>query len=31
MAMKDFHSPSLNRTFETIYFVEGFTVVPPGA
>jgi len=31
MAMKDFRSPSLGRTFETIYFVEGFTVVPPGA
>lgn len=31
MAMKDFHSNSLNRTFETIYFVDGVTVVPPGA
>lgn len=30
MAMKDFHSPSLNRTFETIYFVEALAGVEPG-
>jgi len=31
MAMKDFHSGTLDRTFEQIYFVEAITVVPPGA
>ena len=31
MLMNDFHSNSLNRTFETIYFVEGFSTVNPGA
>lgn len=31
MIMNDFHSNSLNRSFETIYFVEGVSVVPPGA
>lgn len=31
MAMKDFHSGTLDRTFETIYFVEDITVVTPGA
>jgi hypothetical protein len=31
MAMKDFHSGTLDRTFEQIYLVETITVVPPGA
>ncbi len=31
MSMVDFHSSSLDRTFETIYFVEALRVVPPGA
>ena len=29
MLLTNFHSNSLDRTFETIYFVEGFSVVPP--
>lgn len=31
MSMVDFHSNSLDRTFEAIYFVEALRVVPPGA
>jgi hypothetical protein len=31
MAMKDFHSGTLDRTFDQIYFVEAVTVVTPGA
>lgn len=31
MAMKDFHSNTLDRTFETIYFVEDIAPAHPGA
>lgn len=31
MAMKDFHSNTLDRTFETIYFVEDIKPAHPGA
>jgi hypothetical protein len=31
MVMKQFHSPSLDRTFETIYFVDAVSVAPPDA
>jgi hypothetical protein len=31
MLMTDFHSNSLDRSFETIYFVESVAVVAPGA
>ncbi len=31
MLMRDFHSNTLDRTFETIYFIESFSVLPPGA
>lgn len=31
MTMANFHSNSLNRTFEVLYFVEGVSVVNPGA
>lgn len=31
MLMSNFHSNSLNRNFEVLYFVERVSVVPPGA